>query len=198
MDASQKARTFASTANSLEDWFWEHGYQRKGRIRPPCGAWVRVLRDIREGLEEFGPSIAQGRAAVAVWGPSQTGKSTSVASYIDANALYTGNEDEDGNVYDYLQPGLILRLKPHESLESANPGRPNANAGPWIGLILRGIATGTGLSYETVARDYSQTTYSANRASRSNPRRQQNAARAVASARGQGDATRCTTRRNAR
>jgi capsid protein len=64
-----------------------------------------------------------------------------------------------------------MHLGPNESIESANPGRPNANAGPWIELILRGIAVGTGLSYEVVARDYSKTNYSSSRTSQLEDRR---------------------------
>ena len=84
-----------------------------------------------------------------------------------------GGESSDaaGNSYDYLQPGMIMRLRPSESIESANPGRPNSGAGPWISLMLRGIAVGTGLSYEIVARDYSQTSYSSSRTSQLEDRR---------------------------
>jgi len=79
--------------------------------------------------------------------------------------------DADGNQYEFLQPGMVMNLRPNESIESANPSRPNAQAGPWINLMLRGIAVGTGLSYEIVARDYSQTNYSSNRASQLEDRR---------------------------
>jgi len=79
--------------------------------------------------------------------------------------------DTDGNRYEYLQPGMVMHLNPNESIESANPGRPNSASEPWINLMLRGIAVGTGLSYETVARDYSKTNYSSNRASQLEDRR---------------------------
>ena len=79
--------------------------------------------------------------------------------------------DANGNQYDNLEPGTIMHLGPGESISSENPGRPNSSAEPWINLMLRGIATGTGLSFETVARDYSKTTYSANRASQLEDRR---------------------------
>lgn len=82
-----------------------------------------------------------------------------------------GVSDTDGNRYEYLQPGLVMHLQPNESIESANPGRPNSASEPWINLMLRGIAVGTGLSYETVARDYSKTNYSSNRASQLEDRR---------------------------
>lgn len=84
----------------------------------------------------------------------------------------SGNtSDPAGNQYDYLQAGMIMRLRPNESVESVNPTRPNTGAGAWINTILRQVAVGVGLSYETVARDYSQTNYSSNRASQLEDRR---------------------------
>lgn len=74
--------------------------------------------------------------------------------------------DADGNRYEQLQPGMILNLNPGESLESANPGRPNSSSEPWIALMLRGIAAGTGTSYEAVSKDFSNTSYSSSRTSK--------------------------------
>jgi lambda family phage portal protein len=79
--------------------------------------------------------------------------------------------DENGNQFEYLEPAMVVRLRPGESVESINPGRPNSASEPWIGLMLRGISVGTGLSYEIVARDYSKTTYSASRTSQLEDRR---------------------------
>ena len=66
---------------------------------------------------------------------------------------------------------MVARLRPGESIESINPGRPNSASEPWINLMLRGIAVGTGLSYEVVARDYSKTNYSSSRTSQLEDRR---------------------------
>lgn len=79
--------------------------------------------------------------------------------------------DSDGNRYDYLQPGQIMYLQPGESIESANPGRMASQSDTWITLMLRGIAVGTGLSYEIVARDYSRVNYSSSRTSQLEDRR---------------------------
>ena len=79
--------------------------------------------------------------------------------------------DSVGNNFDYVQPGSIFRLAPGEDVKQIDPSRPNSNAAPWIELILRGIAVGTGLSYEVVARDYSQTNYSSSRTSQLEDRR---------------------------
>ena len=82
-----------------------------------------------------------------------------------------GNTDDAGNSFTHVEPGMVMNLKPGEDVVGLNPGRPNSAAEPWIGLILRQIAVGTGLSFETVARDYSQTTYSASRTSQLEDRR---------------------------
>ena len=79
--------------------------------------------------------------------------------------------DAAGNRQRYVEPGMIMELAPGEDVVGLNPGRPNAGAEPWIQLILRGIAVGTGLSYEVVARDYSQTSYSSSRTSQLEDRR---------------------------
>jgi lambda family phage portal protein len=79
--------------------------------------------------------------------------------------------DANGNQYDYLEPGKIMYLSQGEGVQMVNPSRPNSGAEPWINLMLRGIAVGTGLSYEIVARDFSQTNYSSNRASQLEDRR---------------------------
>lgn len=81
------------------------------------------------------------------------------------------SQDSNGNTFEYLEPAMVVRLNPGESVESINPGRPNSASEPWISLMLRGIAVGTGLSYEIVARDYSKTSYSSSRTSQLEDRR---------------------------
>lgn len=74
--------------------------------------------------------------------------------------------DNNGNQLDYLEPGVITRLATDESIEFANPSRPNSGSEPWISLMLRGIAAGTGTNYEAVAKDFSKTSYSSSRTSK--------------------------------
>jgi len=81
------------------------------------------------------------------------------------------DETESGSTPEWMEPGMMFRLKPGEDVTFFNPGRPNSGAEPWINLMLRGIAVGTGLSYEIVARDFSQTNYSSSRTSQLEDRR---------------------------
>lgn len=79
--------------------------------------------------------------------------------------------DENGNTMEYYEPGRIWYVGQADDVKHIDPSRPNSGSEPWINLMLRGTGVGTGLSYETVARDYSQTSYSSNRASQLEDRR---------------------------
>ena len=142
--------------------------QRVGQHRgismfAPCVSWIRDLGTYVDN--ELQASAVASCFTVAI----KTEGGTQGLNPPSSALGETG--DTDGNRYEYLQPGMVMHLNPNESIESANPGRPNSASEPWIKLMLRGIAVGTGLSYETVARDYSQTNYSSNRASQLEDRR---------------------------
>lgn len=142
--------------------------QRVGQHRgismfAPCVSWIRDLGTYVDN--ELQASAVASCFTVAI-------KTEGGISGLNPPSSAAGEaSDSDGNRYEYLQPGMVMHLNPNESIESANPGRPNSASEPWINLMLRGIAVGTGLSYETVARDYSQTNYSSNRASQLEDRR---------------------------
>ena len=74
--------------------------------------------------------------------------------------------DTSGNSLEYLEPAMVVRLRPGESVESINPGRPNSASEPWINLMIRGICAGTGTNYEAIAKDFSKTSYSSSRSSK--------------------------------
>jgi lambda family phage portal protein len=142
--------------------------QRIGQTRgismfAPVVAWLRDLGLYVEN--ELQASAVASCFTVAIK------TENAVAGFAPPSSAAGATSDVDGNRYEYLQPGMVMHLNPNESIESANPGRPNSASEPWIKLMLRGIAVGTGLSYETVARDYSQTNYSSNRASQLEDRR---------------------------
>jgi lambda family phage portal protein len=62
-----------------------------------------------------------------------------------------------------LEPGIVERLNPREKMNFINPNRPNSNVDPFMRLMLREVAAGTGVSYESLSRDYSQSNYSSSR-----------------------------------
>lgn len=69
----------------LLDWYWTHGQKRKGEHRLPRGTWLDSVYGVvgrRETLTQL--DAARGKKhALGIWGPSQTGKSTMLARFLD-------------------------------------------------------------------------------------------------------------------
>ena len=128
----------------------------------PVMSWLRDLGVYVDNEIQASAVAACFGVAVTTTGKAGTGLMPSTDSE---------SSDTNGNQFEYLEPAMVVRLNPGESVESINPGRPNSASEPWINLMLRGIAVGTGLSYEIVARDYSKTNYSSSRTSQLEDRR---------------------------
>lgn len=62
-----------------------------------------------------------------------------------------------------LEPGMVETLLPGEKLNFVSPNRPNAALDPFMRYMLREVAAGVGVSYESISRDYSQSNYSSSR-----------------------------------
>lgn len=74
-------------------------------------------------------------------------------------------EEVGGKVQLDFEPGLIQHLAPGEEFIGWNPNRPNTGADPFMRMLLREVAAGIGVSYESLSRDYSQSNYSSSRLS---------------------------------
>jgi lambda family phage portal protein len=61
------------------------------------------------------------------------------------------------------EPGMTIKLAPGEEMQFNNPSRPNTALDPFMRYMLREVAAGTGVSYESLSRDYSQSNYSSSR-----------------------------------
>jgi lambda family phage portal protein len=62
-----------------------------------------------------------------------------------------------------MEPGIVEQLPPGWDVVMNNPNRPNPNMDPFMRLMLREVAAGVGVSYESLSRDYSQSNYSSSR-----------------------------------
>lgn len=83
---------------------------------------------------------------------------------IETDPLATiGEEVEDGQREIEVAPGIIMRLAVGEKFNFVSPNRPNAALDPFMRHMLREMAAGTGVSYESLSRDYSQSNYSSSR-----------------------------------
>lgn len=74
-----------------------------------------------------------------------------------------GEDQPDGSREVELSPAMIEHLAPGEKFNYAAPNRPNAQLDPFMRMMLREVAAGTGTSYESLSRDYSQSNYSSSR-----------------------------------
>ena len=74
-----------------------------------------------------------------------------------------GDEQADGTVEMEVEPGIFKRLSPGEKLNALSPTAPNPAMDPFMRYMLREVAAGTGVSYESLSRDYSQSNYSSSR-----------------------------------
>jgi lambda family phage portal protein len=83
----------------------------------------------------------------------------------DANGNYTGDStDSDGNAVMDSAPGQIERLPRGMDFAAWDPKYPHSEHGPFNKAVLRGIAAGLGVSYNSLANDLEGVNYSSIRA----------------------------------
>jgi lambda family phage portal protein len=70
---------------------------------------------------------------------------------------------EDGSFEEDSEPGVYKVLRPGEEVINPPATAPNSVYRDFVGAVLREIAAGTGPSYESLSRDYSQSNYSSSR-----------------------------------
>ena len=69
----------------------------------------------------------------------------------------------DGTREYAIDAGMIQQLAPGEKFAFHSPNRPNSALDPFMRFMLREVASGVGVSYESISRDYSQSNYSSSR-----------------------------------
>ncbi|MEI7773536.1 MAG: virulence factor SrfC family protein [Verrucomicrobiota bacterium] len=65
------------------DWFWQFGRLRKGTYEVSMGTWLDAVCSLRDRAQAMERGQNQ-KPCMAIWGPSQTGKSTLLSGYLDA------------------------------------------------------------------------------------------------------------------
>jgi hypothetical protein len=76
----------------LWDWYWQYGRQRRGQYELRLSDWGDKLSRLRLLRDLTNHSTSQGKPAMALWGPSQTGKSTLISNDVDAGAGPRGED----------------------------------------------------------------------------------------------------------
>ena len=81
-----------------------------------------------------------------------------------------GELDQGGEVYDHervsvFEPGTFKYLNQNETVHIPDLDSPNGEFPEFMRAMLRSVAAGCGVSFESVSRDFSQTNYSSSRLS---------------------------------
>lgn len=76
---------------------------------------------------------------------------------------FEGEAVYDGERVSSFEPGKIATLAPGETFKAFSPSQPSGLLDPFMRYMLRGVASGVGVSYETLSKDYSQSNYSSSR-----------------------------------
>jgi lambda family phage portal protein len=126
------------------------------RGEPWLHSAARRLNDM-DGYAEA--EIIRARTQASMAGGIETPENSE--SFGDANAA-DGSTD-DGSVEMEMEPGILKRTNPGEKIILPSPTSPNPAADPFMRMMLREVAAGAGVSYESLSRDYSQTSYSSGR-----------------------------------
>jgi lambda family phage portal protein len=117
--------------------------------------WLHaVLRKLDDMNEYSGSEVQAARASAYYFGTIKTPA--------DDNPLKNA-EDANGQPVTDIEPLTIQELKPGEEFEFHTPNRPNTALDPFMRYMLREVSAGTGPSYESLSRDYSQSNYSSSR-----------------------------------
>lgn len=88
---------YSNLCNELTDWYWDFGRLRTGPYALAPSDWLDRLYRTRETAQRIQVAQSKTKPAMAIWGPSQTGKSTSVSKDIDANSVFEGDPNVDGS-----------------------------------------------------------------------------------------------------
>jgi lambda family phage portal protein len=116
--------------------------------------WLHAVAEKLQDMSGYSEAeIIAARGAASYIGIIQTPEETNVLA----------DEQSDGSFQMQVDPGTWMRTAPGETAEFISPNRPNAALDPFMRFMLREIAAGVGVSYESLSRDYSQSNYSSSR-----------------------------------
>lgn len=149
-------RVPSSEANLAFRW----DRRRPGQLRGV--PWtVTIVSPIRmqQGFTDAAMAQAELAASMgAVWTGDANGSPLPTS---DSDAMFT---DSSGNPVSRIEPGMIGVVRGKGELKITNTNLPGPNFQASIEAMLRFVAAGLGISYSSLARDYSKATFSATRA----------------------------------
>jgi lambda family phage portal protein len=134
------------------------------RIRPGQKRGVPILAPVMESLKVLQEYTTAELEAALVSGLFTTFIKTETGEMPDPLNLTPQNaQDAQDDRTMELSPGLVVGLKEGESIDTANPGRPNQAFDPFVMSIIKQIGAALQIPYELLIKHFSSS-YSASRA----------------------------------
>ncbi len=87
----------------------------------------------------------------------------SASALTEAN-IAGGDEDEDGNIVQPIEPGETYIVPEGYDWNTYDPTYPSGSEGPFTTAVLQAIASGFDVDYPTLASDFSRVNYTSSRA----------------------------------
>lgn len=125
------------------------------RLRPGQTRGVPILAPVISHLHDLGEYLEAELISARV--------AACLAVMVKKNYQGTPEVDSDNEKIQNLTPGMIGYLRPGEDISIVKPERPGGQFDKFTALLLRSIASGVGISYETISKDFSTATYSSAR-----------------------------------
>lgn len=145
------------------------GTADRGRVRVPADEVIHLYRQARPGQTRgfpwFAPALVR-MHHLSGFEEAEVIKARAQASIMgfiksEGDGLTDGTQDNQ-RVTNF-EPGTIEHLLPGEDFTSFSPSSPGGQFEPFMRAMLRAVAAGIGVSYESLSKDYSQSNYSSSR-----------------------------------
>lgn len=133
------------------------------RRRPGQRRGVPVLAPVLESLKVLSEYTTAELEAALISGLYTVFIKTETGELPDPMGGVDEAEDDGDDRTMELAPGLIVGLKEGESIETANPGRPNQAFEPFVQAIVKQVGAALQVPYELLIKHFSSS-YSASRA----------------------------------
>lgn len=132
--------------------------QRASQVRGICH-FASIINEIFDTVEFQDATLVLARVATAF------GVFVESPNPEDFNGsdLTAGTSEDGVTPLQYVNPGAVHYLRRGEKISSVKAEQPGSVYEPFVRSRLRGASVGVGVSYESFANDYSQSTYSSAR-----------------------------------
>jgi hypothetical protein len=78
-----ETESLVQLSRQLVDWYWRFGKSRTGKYALSTGSWLEIIYDTNLHAGRIASIPATSRRTMALWGPSQSGKSTLLSRFLD-------------------------------------------------------------------------------------------------------------------